>query len=148
VTTDDQARHETVFREGWRGRQTEGARPGELIKQPKWIDAGLLVLGGLLAAGTVAAATITVPRTETLSAMVQGESVTAARTATAPVPAPGSAVQYRDATTGTTSDAVVVDVTATEVIARLERPGPASAGQLLIPAGRQRLISLMLPRLW
>lgn len=145
MTEDGEVRYEAVFRERWRDRQSAGARPGELIKQPRWIDAGLVALGVLLAAGAVAAATVTVARTDALPAVVQGTSVTAVRSGDTP-PAPGTAVQYRDAT-GTTLDAVVVEVTPTEVLAELRRPGPASAGELVVPAGRERLISALMPRL-
>jgi hypothetical protein len=55
-------------------------------------------------------------------------------------------VQFREAS-GPTLDAVVVAVTPTEVTAELTGPGPATGGQLLIPAGRQRLISVLLPSL-
>ena len=41
-------------------------------------------------------------------------------------------MQFRDES-GATFDAVVVDVSATEVTAQLEQPGPASAGKLLVP---------------
>ena len=146
VTADGEGRYEGVFRERWRDRRSAGARPGELIKQPRWIDAGLVALGVLLAAGGVAAGTVTVARSETLPAVVQGTSVIAVRGDAAP-PAPGAAVQFRDAS-GTTLDAVVVHVSATEVVAALTQPGPATAGQLLVPAGRQRLINVLLPRLW
>jgi hypothetical protein len=61
-------------------------------------------------------------------------------------PAPGTAVQYRDAS-GATRDAVVIEVTTTEVIAHLMGTGPASAGELVIPAGRQTLLGVLLPRL-
>ena len=147
MTEDDDARYDAVFRERWRDRQSAGARPGELIKQPGWIDAGLVVLGVSLAAGVVAAGTMTIARTQALPAVVQGTSVTAARgEAPAPQPAPGSVVQYRDAS-GITVGATVVVVTETEVTARLDRPSPASTGQLLVPADRQRVITVLLPRL-
>jgi hypothetical protein len=144
VTEDDDTRYEAVFRERWRDRQSAGARPGELVKQPGWIDAGLVVLGVLLAAGLFAAGTMTIARTQALPAVVQGTSVTAARGVASP--APGSVVQYRDAS-GITVGATVVEVTETEVTARLDRPSPASTGQLLVPADRQRLITVLLPRL-
>jgi hypothetical protein len=144
VTEDDDARYETVFRERWRDRQSAGARPGELIKQPGWINAGLVALGVLLAAGVFAAGTMTIARTQALPAVVQGTSVTAARGEASP--APGSAVQYRDAS-GITLGATVVEVTDTEVTARLDQPGPASTGQLLVPGDRQHLITVLLPRL-
>jgi hypothetical protein len=144
VTEDDDARYETVFRERWRDRQSAGARPGELVKQPRWIDAGLVVLGVLLTAGVVAAGTMTIARTLALPAVVQGTSVTAARGEASP--APGSVVQYRDAS-GITLGATVVEVTDTEVTARLDQPGPTSTGQLLVPGDRQRLITVLLPRL-
>jgi hypothetical protein len=146
VTADGEARYEGVFRERWRDRQSGGARPGELIKQPGWIDAVLVALGVLLVAGAVAAGTMTIARSEALPAVVQGNSVTAVL-ADATGPTPGTAVQFRDES-GATFDAVVVDVSATEVTAQLEQPGPAAAGKLLVPAGRQRLVSLLLPRLW
>jgi hypothetical protein len=145
--SDDDARYAAVFRERWRDRQSAGARPGELIKQPGWIDAGLVVLGILLAVGVFAASTMTIARTQALPAVVQGTSVTAARgEAPAPPPAPGSVVQYRDAS-GITLGATVVEVTDTEVTARLNQPGAASTGQLLIPGDPQRLITVLLPRL-
>ncbi|MDT5319486.1 MAG: hypothetical protein QOD88_2008 [Mycobacterium sp.] len=117
-----------------------------MIKQPGWIDVGLVALGILLAAGVVAAGTMTIARSEALPAVVQGNLVTAVL-ADATGPTPGTAVQFRD-DSGATFDAVVVDVSATEVTAQLAQPGPAAAGKLLVPAGRQRLISLLLPRLW
>jgi hypothetical protein len=144
VSEEDEVARETVFRKSWRDRQAAGVRPGELIKQPGWIDAGLVALGVLLAAGAVAASTVTVERTTALPAVVQGTSVTAVRGEVAP--APGTAAQYRDAS-GDIVDVVVVEVTATEVVAQLGQPGPPSAGELLLPAGRQRLISVLLPRL-
>jgi hypothetical protein len=146
VADDGEVRYEAVFRERWRDRQSGGARPGELIKQPGWIDVGLVVLGVLLVSGAVAAGTMTIARSEALPAVVQGNSVTAVL-ADATGPTPGTSVQFRDES-GATFDAVVVDVSATEVTAQLAQPGPASAGKLLVPAGRQRLISLLLPRLW
>jgi hypothetical protein len=147
VTADDGGRYETVFRERWRDRQSTGARPGELVKQPGWIGAGIVALGVLLTAGVVAAGTMTIARTQALPAVVQGTSVTAARgEAPAPQPAPGSVVQYRDAS-GVTLGATVVEVTETEVMARLDQPGPGSTGQLLVPADRQRVITVLLPRL-
>lgn len=144
MSEEDEVARETIFRKSWRDRQTAGVRPGELIKQPGWIDAGLVALGVLLAAGAVVASTVTVARTAALPAVVDGTSVTAVRGEVAP--APGTAAQYRDAS-GDTLDAVVVEVTATEVVAKLDQPGSASAGELLLPAGRQRLISVLLPRL-
>lgn len=144
MSEGDEASPAAVFRKSWRDRQSAGPRPGELIKQPGWIDAGLVALGVLLAAGAVAASTVTVARTAALPAVVDGTSVTAVRGDVAP--APGTAAQYRDAS-GTTLDVVVVGVTRTEVVARLDQPGPASAGELLLPVGRQRLISVLLPRL-
>jgi hypothetical protein len=146
VTDDSRVRYESIFRERWRDRQSGGARPGELIKQPGWIDAGLVALGVVLAGGAAAAGTMTVVRNEALPAVVQDNSVTAVLADTAG-PAPGAAVQFRDES-GRTFDAVVVGVSTTEVTATLKQPGPASAGKLLIPAGRQRVISLLLPRLW
>jgi hypothetical protein len=146
VTADDEVRYEAVFRERWRDRKSEGARPGELIKQPRWIDVGLVALGILLASGAVAAGTMTTARTEALPAVAQGTSVSAVLADVA-APAPGTPVQFRDAS-GATFNAVVVGTSSTEVTAELTRSGPASAGKLLVPGGRQRLISLLLPRLW
>ncbi len=143
---DGEVRYESVFRASWRDRQSAGARPGELIKNPGWIDAGLVALAVLLTAGAVAAATITVRQSTPLPAVVQGAIVTADLTGGAP-PAPGVTVEFRDPS-GATADAVVVGVTTTEVTARLEQPAPASAGELLVPAARQRLISVFLPRFW
>jgi hypothetical protein len=145
MTADSEVRYETVFRKRWRDRQSAGARPGELIKQPRWIDGGLVVLGVLLAAGAVAGTTMTIARTAALPAVVEGMTVTAVSTREV-APASGTPVQFRDAS-GALLGAVVVDVTPTEVIAQLGRPGPAGAGQLLVPAGRQRLIDVLLPRL-
>ena len=144
MTADDEGRYETVFRERWRDRQSAGARPGELVKQQGWIDAGIVALGVLLTAGVVAAGTMTIARTQALPAVVQGTTVTAARGEASP--APGSVVQYRDAS-GVTLGATVVEVTETEVTARLDQPGPATTGQLLVPADRQRVITVLLPRL-
>jgi uncharacterized membrane protein len=146
VTDDDEVRYEAVFRERWRDRKSEGARPGELIKQPRWIDVGLVALGILLAAGVVAGATTTTARTVALPAVTQGTSVSAVLADVA-APAPGTPVQFRDAS-GITFDAVVVGTSGAEITAELAHSGPASAGKLLVPAGRQRLISLLLPRLW
>lgn len=142
---DGEIRHESVFRERWRERQSTASRPGELIRQQGWVDAGLVALGVLLAAGAVVAGTASVARTEALPAVVQGISVTASRAGGMP-PARGCAVQFRDAS-GATHGAVVVDVTATEVKAELDRPVSAPAGELVVPQGRQRLISTLLPRL-
>ncbi len=64
-------------------------------------------------------------------------------------PSRGEQVQFRDSS-GATHDAVVVEVTATEVLAELNRSGPAAAapGQLAVPAGREPLINMLLPRFW
>jgi hypothetical protein len=146
VTDDGEVHYEGVFRERWRDRQSAGARPGELIKQPGWIDAVLAALAVLLVAGAVAASTMTVARNTALPAVAQGNSVVAVLS-DATGPAPGTAVQFRD-TTGATFGGVVVDVSTTEVTAQLDHPGPQSSGKLLVPAGRQRVVSLLLPRLW
>jgi hypothetical protein len=146
VTDDGEVRYEGVFRERWRDRQAGGARPGELIKQPGWIDAVLAALAVLLVAGAVAASTVTVARSQALPAVAQGNSVVAVLS-DATGPAPGTAVQFRD-TSGATVGGVVVDVSTTEVTAQLDHPGPQSSGKLLVPAGRQRVVSLLLPRLW
>ena len=146
MTDDGEVHYESIFRERWRDRQSGGTRPGELIKQPGWIDAGLVFLGVLLLAGAVAAGTITVERNQSLPAAVQGNSVFAVFAGGA-APARGAAVQFRDPT-GATFDAVVVDVSPTEVVAQLTQPGPESTGQLVVPAGWQRLITVLLPRLW
>jgi hypothetical protein len=146
--TDGEVRYESVFRASWRDRQTAGARPGELIKNPRWLDAGLAALIVLLMAGAVTVGTVTVEQTATLPAIVQGTTLTADRAAgPPPPPSPGAAVQFRHAF-GLPVDAVVVDVTATEVTARLQEPTPATAGELVVPAERQRLIDVFLPRFW
>jgi hypothetical protein len=119
-----------------------------LIRNPRWLDAGLATLVVLLIGGAVALGTITVEQTATMPAVVQGTSLTADRAAgPPPPPAPGAAVQFRHAF-GLPVDAVIVDVTATEVTARLQEPTPASAGELVVPAERQRLIDVFLPRFW
>jgi len=145
VAGDGDVRYESVFRERWRDRQSAGARPGELIRQPRWIDASLAALGALLVVGAVAAATVTVARTEAMPAVAQGAEVTAVRGGEV-APEVGTTAQFRE-TSGTTFDAVVVQVTATEVMAELPQPVPAVAGQLVVGAGRQRLIGILLPRL-
>jgi len=145
MSTDGEVRYESVFRETWRARQAGGARAGELVKQPGWINAGLLALGVALCAGAVAASTITVEQTATLPAIVAGTSVTAIRSG-ADTPAPGTVVQFRGAE-GETVPGVVDEVDDTEVIVRLERAVPASAGQLIISTGRQRIIEALLPSL-
>lgn len=139
---------EAVFRERWRERQSESGRPGDLIKQPGWIDGGLWALGCLLVAGAVTAATGTVARTESLPAVAQGISVSAAR-AGEPAPGLGDIAQFRDAAGGSRT-AVIVEVTATEVRAELRSPVDVAVtpGVLDVPAGRQRLISVLLPRFW
>jgi hypothetical protein len=144
VTDDGEVRSESIFRASWRDHHSAGSRPGELIKNPGWIDVGLVALAMLLTAGTIAAGTVTVAQTTTLPAVVQGATLTADLAETPP-PAPGTEVQFRDAS-GSTVDAVIVGATATEVTAQLERPAPASTGELLVPAKRQRLISVFLPR--
>lgn len=146
VSPEDGVRYESVFRERWRVLQSGAARPGELIKQPRWVDAGLVSLAVLVAAGVVAGATVTFERSAALPATAQGTAVTAVRGPGGSVPEEGATVQYRN-TSGTTVDAVVIDVTDSEVQARLTQPGPVSGGELLFPAGRQRLISVLLPRL-
>ncbi|BBZ73424.1 hypothetical protein [Mycobacterium paraseoulense] len=142
---DGETRHEPVFRERWRDRQSTASRPGELIKQQERTEAGLVMLGVLLAAGALIAGTVSIARTEALPAVTQGMTVTASRGGGIP-PARGAAVQFRDAS-GTTHGAVVIDVTATEVKAELDRPVSAPSGELVVPQGRQRLISALMPRL-
>jgi hypothetical protein len=137
---------DSIFRASWRDHHASGSRPGELIKNPGWIDAGLVALAVLLTVGAVTAGTITVAQTTALPAVVRGATVTA-DVAGGQAPAPGAAVQFRDAS-GSTVDAVVLDVTGTEVRAQLDRPAPASAGELVVPAERQRLIDVFLPRFW
>ncbi len=144
MSEDDRAGYQAVFRESWRERQSAGNRLGGLIRQPRWVDAGLVALAGLLAAGAVAGATVTVARTMSFPAVTDGATVSAVR-GSGPAPAVGSPAQFRD-TTGTT-DAVVTGVTPTEVVARLSSPSAPSGGQLLMPAGREPLFNLLLPRL-
>jgi hypothetical protein len=109
------------------------------------MDAGLVALGVLLIVGVIAAVTTTVPRTAAFPAVVDGVSVSAVRVA-GPTPAVGSPAKFRD-TTGAIVDAVVVEVAPTVVKARLGRAAPASAGQLLVPAGRERLFKVLAPGL-
>lgn len=142
---DNGVRGESVFRQRWRDRQSAATRPGELIKQQGWIDAGLVALWVLSTVGAVAAGTVSIAQNETLPAVAQGSSVTATRGGGTP-PARGTAAQFRDLS-GATQGAVVVEVTATEVRARLERPVSAPAGELVVPKGRQLLIDVLLPRL-
>lgn len=99
----------------------------------------------LLAVGLLAALTVTVEQTTVLPAAVHGTTVSAVRTS-GPTPAVGSAVQFRDMA-GAVTDAVVIDVDDAAIIAELTRPIPPSAGQLLLPAGRQRLTEVLAPRL-
>lgn len=51
---------DSVFRSRWRAHHSAGSRPGELIRQPRWVDVALVVLALLLAAGVAGAATVTV----------------------------------------------------------------------------------------
>ncbi|MBO0679151.1 hypothetical protein JRC04_16930 [Mycolicibacterium sp. S2-37] len=143
--TEPEVRYESVFRQRWRDRQSAGARPGELIKQPRWIDVGLLALCVLFAVGAVVGATVTIEQTAALPAVANGAVVTAVRD-DHPVPPPGDTVQFRDSA-GDTRDAVIVAVTGSEVVAEVAPSGTVSSGELLLPAGRQRLIGMMLPRL-
>ncbi len=146
VSADTGAGYQGVFRESWRERQSAGNRLGALIRQPGWVDAGLIGLGVLLIAGAVAASTVSVTRTAALPAVVDGVTVSAVR---GPEPAPvvGSATQFRDNPDAPAIDAVVVEVSPTELIARLSRPAAVPAGQLLVPLGRERLLDLLAPRL-
>lgn len=144
MSEEDRTGYRAVFRESWRARQSSENRLGSLIRQPRWMDAGLVALAGLLVAGAVAAATVTVERTAAFPAVVDGPTVSAVL-GSGQAPAVGSLAQFRD-TTGTT-DAVVVAVTPTEVTARLSRPGSSAGGQLLVPAGSEPLFSLLIPRL-
>lgn len=84
-TDEGEVRYASVFREHWRDRQSAATRTGELITQPGWIDAGIAALCALLAAGTLAAGTITLARTEALPAVAQGASVSAVRTGGSPL---------------------------------------------------------------
>ena len=147
-SNDEVVQHESVFREQWRERHSEAGRPGDLIKQPGWIDSGLWTLGLLVAAGVLAAATGTVARTETLPAVAHGIWVSATRSGE-PAPAVGATAQFRDSSGGTRS-AVIVEVTTSEVRADLDRSvdSDVSPGRLEVPAGRQSLISVLLPRFW
>ena len=145
MSTDTGAGYAAVFRESWRERQSAGNRLGDLIRQQGWLDAGLVGLGVLLAAGAVAAVTVTVARTAAYPAVVDGTTVSAVR-GSGPAPAVGSPAQFRD-TPADAIGATVIAVSATEVVARLGRPASASAGQLLVPLGRERLLDLLAPRL-
>ena len=46
---------DSIFRASWRDHHASGSRPGELIKNPGWIDAGLVALAVLLTGGVFAA---------------------------------------------------------------------------------------------
>ena len=140
-----EANDAAVFRPQWRERQSAEDGAGQLIQQPGWINRGLVLLGVLLVGGGAASAGVTVPRTASLPAIAQGRSVTAARTSAA-APDPGAQVQFRDAA-GVTVAGVTVEVTEHEVIVELGQPESASMGMLLVPAGRQRLIGVLLPSL-
>lgn len=144
MSEEDRTGYQAVFRESWRERQSTGNRLGGLIRQPRWIDAGLAALAALLIAGAVAGATVTVARTTSFPAVAERANVSAIL-GSAPAPAVGSPAQFRSAT-GTT-DAVVVEVTTTEVIARLSTPVTPSGGQLLVSAGREPLFAMLIPRL-
>lgn len=144
MSEEDRTGYQAVFRESWRERQSAGNRLGSLIRQPRWMDAGLVALAVLLAAGAVAAATVTVGRTAAYPAVVDGTTASAVR-GSDPAPAVGSPAQFRSR--ADTADAVVVDVTPTEVIARLNTAVPSTAGQLLVPAGSERLYQVLIPRL-
>lgn len=145
MSEEDRTGYQAVFRERWRERQSAGNRLGSLIRQPRWMDAGLVVLAALLAAGAVAAATVTVGRTAAYPAVVDGTTASAVRGAD-PAPEVGSPAQFRGAAAAPV-DAVVVNVTPTEVIARLNTAVPSTAGQLLVPAGSERLYQVLIPRL-
>ena len=145
---DGGVQREGVFRERWRERQFDTGRPGDLIKQTGWMDGGLWTLGVLLVVGAVGAASGTVARTETLPAVAEGTAVTAPRTGPT-APRLGETAQFRDPS-GAAWTAVIVEVTATEVRAALPRPVDVAStpGVLDVPAGRQRLINVLLPGFW
>lgn len=135
-----------MFRKHWQEHQSAAAMPGDLVSQPRWIDSGLTVLATMLVAGVVLGGTVTVARTEALPAVAQGSAVTAARTGDR-APELGATVQFRDAA-GTSHSAVVIEVTGTEIVAQLPDPGRPAVGELILPAKSERLISLLVPRLW
>ncbi|CAM3663146.1 hypothetical protein [Smaragdicoccus niigatensis] len=145
MTDDGDLRSESVFRDRWRERRSASSPFGELVKQPRWITAGVLALGLLIAAGLTAGFTITIAQTAALPAAVQSTSVTAVRSGDS-APDPGTVAQFRDAS-GVTINATVSEVTATEVLAQLEHPSSSPAGVLVVPSGRQRLIDVLLSRL-
>src|SRR5262245_17763930 len=118
MSDDAEIRYESVFRGPWRDCQSAATRPGELIKPQRWIDAGLVALGVLVAGGALAAGTVSLAQTEALPAVTQGTSVAAIRGGGTP-PGLGTPVRFRDAS-GTRQGAVVVEVTETEVRAQLE----------------------------
>ncbi|MCE5289318.1 MAG: hypothetical protein LLG14_08735 [Nocardiaceae bacterium] len=145
MTDDGDLRSESVFRDRWRERRSASSPFGELVKQPRWITAGLVALATLIVAGLVAAFTITIAQTAALPAAAQDTSVLAVR-GDGPAPDLGSVVQFRDAS-GITISGTVSEVTPTEIVARLERPSSSPAGVLIVPSGRQRLIDVLLSRL-
>lgn len=144
VSADGAAGDRSVFRERWRERQSAGNGLERLVRQPAWVDAGLVILGVLLVLGVVAAANVTVARTAAFPAVSDGLRVSAVRDA-APAPLVGSPARFHDLA-GTDVDAVVVEVDPTEVIAELSRPTAPSAGQLLVAVGPGRLVDLLAPR--
>ncbi|MFN8070424.1 MAG: hypothetical protein U0R66_01220 [Mycobacterium sp.] len=144
MSEEDRTGYQSVFRETWRERRSSGNQLGGLIRQPRWVNAGLLALAGLLAVGAVAGATVTVARNTSFPAVSDGATASAVR-GPGPAPTVGSPARFRGA--ADTIDAVVVGVSPTEVIAQLSRPAPPSGGQLLVPAAREPLFSLLIPRL-
>lgn len=144
MSTDSDVSDEGIFRRQWRSRQSNRRGPGDMIVQPRWIGGGLAGLAGLLAAGIVSATTLTVARTASLPAVAMETAVTAVPSEdTPPV---GAMAHFRD-TSGATVDAVITESSATQVRARIPWRIPGTAGQLLVPDGRQRVISVLLPRL-
>lgn len=144
VSAESGGGYHAVFRERWRENRSSGSRLGSVIRPPRWITAALVGLAVAVAAGVVAAITVTVPQTAAFPAVANGTAVSAVR-GSEPAPVVGSPAQFRTATAGAI-DAVVVGVTATEVTAQLSSPVPPSAGRLTVPAGREPLIALLAPQ--
>lgn len=135
----------SIFRRPWRDSRSAPKGPGKLIEQPQWIGAGLVALAVLLSVGVAAASTVTVAGTEALPAVTQGDSVVAMRSGEA-APELGAIAEFRDSS-GKSWPATVVEVTTTQVRAHLTGPSALTVGELVVPAGQDRLIDILVPGL-
>ena len=137
---------DSIFRQRWRDSRSASKGPGKLLEQPRWITTGLVALGALSLAGVAAANAVTVARTEALPAVTQGDSVVAMRSGE-PAPDLGTVAEFRDAA-GMSWPAIVIEVTTTQVHAQLDGPRSLVVGELVVPAAEDRLIDILVPRLW